>query len=176
MYQTKRIRGFTLLELLAVITIIGILATLAVVGITNATRRGRDARRNSDLVNIKQALELYAQDNFQYPAGTGTMVAFDGDSATATPTEGPLAVLRTGGYLTSIPSDPRNSGIFQYKYNSDAQGTNFVLQVDLEDRRTRQALASPADCTASTTDLTTKGNGVLQNAGNNAACLRLSND
>lgn len=176
MHHIRRVSGFTLLELLAVITIIGILATLAVVGITNATRRGRDARRNSDLVNIKQALELYAQDNFQYPAGTGTMATFDGDTGTATPTEGPLAALRTGGYLTSIPSDPRNISPFQYKYNSDASGTNYVLQVDLEDRRTRQSLGTPADCGTSASDLTTKGNGVLQNGNNDAACLRLVND
>ncbi len=73
----QKLPGFTLLELLAVIAIIGILTTLAAVSISNATKRGRDAKRQNHLATIKQALELYAQDEGQYPASLEDLAASD---------------------------------------------------------------------------------------------------
>lgn len=170
MHHIRRVRGFTLLELLAVITIIGILATLAVVGITNATRRGRDARRNSDLVNVKQALELYAQDNATYPVSASS-IAFSNASP------GVLNVLKTGGYMNTIPTDPKNSGSNVYRYISDAGGTNYSLAVVLEDTKTKESLTSPTDCTVNQTNVATKGNGVVGTGSpQTQACLRLTND
>ena len=60
--------AFTLIELLVVIAIIGILSTLAVVSLTNARQSARDAKRVADIKQIQTALELYYQDNGEYPA------------------------------------------------------------------------------------------------------------
>ena len=64
MYKRK---GFTLIELLVVIAIIGLLATLAVVALNNARQKSRDARRISDIKQIQTALELYYNDEGNYP-------------------------------------------------------------------------------------------------------------
>ena len=60
-------RGFTLIELLVVISIIGLLSTFAVAAFSNAQAKARDAKRISDIRQIKTALELYYDDNGKYP-------------------------------------------------------------------------------------------------------------
>lgn len=62
-------RGFTLLELLVSISIIGILIALGTVSFSTAQRRGRDSRRQSDITNLRNALEQYYALNTSYPDG-----------------------------------------------------------------------------------------------------------
>lgn len=52
-------KGFTLIELLVVISVIGMLAGVVLVGTTGARAKARDARRMSDIDQIRRALELY---------------------------------------------------------------------------------------------------------------------
>ena len=68
MRYNKNKSAFTLIELLVVIAIIGILSTLAVVYLSNARQSARDAKRIADIKQIQTALELYYQDNNEYPA------------------------------------------------------------------------------------------------------------
>ncbi len=51
--------GFSLIELLVVITIIGLLASVGLTSYTRAQERARDAKRQSDLISLKNALEIY---------------------------------------------------------------------------------------------------------------------
>ncbi len=76
--KTKK-QGFTLIELLVVIAIIGILATLAVVSLQNARKNARDAKRIADVKQMQTALELYFNDNGQYPTEVTSTIAY-GDS------------------------------------------------------------------------------------------------
>ena len=92
--QRQRRFGFTLIELLVVITIIGILATFIVASFTSAQKKGRDARRKSDLDAMKKALELAKSDSTgaaYYPAAANT------------------ASLETPGYIKKIPLDPSDN-------------------------------------------------------------------
>lgn len=59
--------GFTLLELLVSISIIGLLIALGTVSFTTAQKRGRDSRRESDMTNLRNALEQYYALNTSYP-------------------------------------------------------------------------------------------------------------
>ena len=52
--------GFTLIELLIVIAIIGLLSTVVLVGLSGFRQSGRDARRLSDLQQLRVLLEQYA--------------------------------------------------------------------------------------------------------------------
>lgn len=60
-------RGFTLIELLVVISIIGILASVTFASLRGALSRARDARRISELRQIRMALEVYYAANGAYP-------------------------------------------------------------------------------------------------------------
>jgi prepilin-type N-terminal cleavage/methylation domain-containing protein len=63
-------RGFTLIELLVVIAIIGLLSTMSVLALNQARARARDAKRLSDVKQIQTALELYYNEEGQYPVAT----------------------------------------------------------------------------------------------------------
>ncbi|HPT08495.1 MAG TPA: FISUMP domain-containing protein [bacterium] len=71
--------AFTLIELLVVIAIIGIISTLAVVSLTNARQSARDAKRIADIKQIQTALELYYQDNGEYPSSITDSIATSGN-------------------------------------------------------------------------------------------------
>lgn len=63
----KRLRGFTLVELIVVIAIIGILASIAVIGFSRYQTDTRDARRASSANVIAEGLEKYYAANGEYP-------------------------------------------------------------------------------------------------------------
>jgi type II secretion system protein G len=114
-------KGFTLIELLVVIAIIGILAAMVLVGLSGIRGRTRDARRKSDLSQLKRALEVYRADQADesVPADTNGTVA--GDLAVLTPT-----------YIRTLPEDPLGAAR-GYRYDTDGTPpTNFALWADLE--------------------------------------------
>ena len=65
--KNKNQKGFTLVELLVVIAIIGILATLLLLQLGVARSTAKDAKRIADINQVRTALELYFDDNGQYP-------------------------------------------------------------------------------------------------------------
>lgn len=127
-------KGFTLIELLVVIAIIGILSSVVLASLNNARKKGRDARRVSDIKQIQLALELYYDSNGEYPAGTSL--------ASLAPT-----------YIAAVPTDPTNTGTNVYSYQaSNAAGTaacatapcsNYTLKAVFE--QDHVALDSDAD-------------------------------
>ncbi len=60
-------RGFTLIELLVVIAIIGVLSSIVLAALNSARMKANDAARAADIRSIKTAMELYYNDNHQYP-------------------------------------------------------------------------------------------------------------
>ncbi|PLX24774.1 hypothetical protein C0580_04170 [Candidatus Parcubacteria bacterium] len=63
----KNTFGFTLIELLLVVAIIGILSSLAVVNLNQARAKARDAKRLSDIGQVRKALEVYYGTYGHYP-------------------------------------------------------------------------------------------------------------
>jgi len=61
-------KGFTLIELLVVVAIIGVLASVVLSALGDARAKARDARRESDIKTIQNALELYYINHGQYPS------------------------------------------------------------------------------------------------------------
>ena len=62
MKSRKKIRAFTILELLVVVAIIGILAVVALVNYNLAKAKSRDSRRFADVDTIATAMMLYKED------------------------------------------------------------------------------------------------------------------
>jgi|GEM_PF-432899 len=65
--QNKHSKSFTLIELLVVVALIALLASIVVVSLQDVRAKARDARRKSDLDEIRKALFLYATDHDGLP-------------------------------------------------------------------------------------------------------------
>jgi len=128
MIKTKKF-GFTLIELLVVISIIGILASMSTVSLNSARRKARDVRRLSDGSQLQLALYLYYDSNNGFPVAN-----MDPANAKA---NWPILVSALNGSQTgltlmkNVPTDPINTGVYIYGYNSD--GNNFILSLNLEE-------------------------------------------
>ncbi|MDO8522371.1 MAG: type II secretion system protein [bacterium] len=92
-------KGFTLIELLVVIAIIGILSSVVLASLNTARQKGRDARRISDIKQIRTAMDLYYDSAQTYPLSIGTASS---------------SVLVTGGYISTIPTDPTSLASYSY--------------------------------------------------------------
>jgi type II secretion system protein G len=110
----KTKRGFTLIELLVVIAIIGLLSSVVLASLNGARKKGRDARRLSDLKQLQTALELYYSDHTAYP------IAGSQSSVTSALTD----LVPT--YISSISNDPLG-GSYNYVYRSTADGGFYCL-------------------------------------------------
>jgi len=108
----KKNKGFTLIELLVVIAIIGILSSVVLASLNSARVKGRDAKRVSDLSQIKLALELYFDSNRNYPAATSSLV--------------------DGGFIATWPQAPLAGESYEYAA-SGTPATTYVLAATLED-------------------------------------------
>src|SRR5689334_17277314 len=70
--SAKKTGGFTLIELMIVMIIMGVLAAIGVSAFVSSQKKGRDTTRKENLKSIANALELYYNDNLQYPLGDGS--------------------------------------------------------------------------------------------------------
>ena len=95
--------GFTLIELLIVISIISLLASVILSSLSTARMNARDAKRISDIRQIRIALELYKSTNGDYPeyAGWASNQEVTG-----------WAILQTAlsPYMPKLPIDPVDNG------------------------------------------------------------------
>ncbi len=111
-------RGFTLIELLVVIGIIGILASTVTASIAPAREKARDAKRMQDLNQIRNAIELYYENNGSYPQfrayTDATNCGFNWCS------------LETAldPYITDLPRDPVGGTTYVYYYDANS-GDSF---------------------------------------------------
>ena len=99
--------GFSLVEILVVVTIISILASIAAVSYSRFVKQSRDARRKTDIEQIRAAIELYRNFNDVYP--TPGMVF------------GSSSIVDSGQtvYMSKVPMDPMPTP-YTYYYTSTA--------------------------------------------------------
>ena len=122
-------KGFTLVELLVVIAIIALLSTLSVVALNSARAKSRDARRQSDIKQIRTALELYYDaNNQQYPSGSDDLELGTDDAACLnqngwTTTAGCASDTI---FMQNVPSDPI-PGTYSYTYNVGVNNATYTI-------------------------------------------------
>ncbi len=108
-------KGFTLIELLVVIAIIGMLSAVVLASLNSARAKARDARRVQDLVQIRNALLLYADSNNNtFPSGHFWSNTLPGGVFA-------WSILQTtlAPYISSLPVDPINdNGVRSYYYTN----------------------------------------------------------
>lgn len=128
-------KGFTLIELLVVVAIIGLLASVVLASLNSARGKARDAKRLSDLEQIRTALAMYYNDHNgtyppAYPASwSGISAAGCGWGYNGT-TSGATAYITglTPTYISVLPTDPFGpTACTGYLYNSN--GTDYMFLV-----------------------------------------------
>jgi prepilin-type N-terminal cleavage/methylation domain-containing protein len=139
-------KGFTLIELLVVIAIIALLSTLSVVALNSARAKARDARRLSDIKQIRTALEMYFDQNMAYPANPSVTTTLgltnsicltsNGWTTTAGCSSGIL-------YMQNVPDDPQGVGTSIYKYTvGGGAGSTYTINYVLENGGAKTATQS----------------------------------
>jgi len=100
------IKGFTLIELLTVIAIIGIMSSIIVANLNNARSKGRDAKRIADVKQLQLLLELYFDNNAEFPNTLSNLV--------------------TSGYISVLPIDPFGGNYPYDNYSGSNRGVCYT--------------------------------------------------
>jgi general secretion pathway protein G len=98
----RRLRGFTLLEMLVVLALIGLLAGISVPIYLGRAEAARISKVESDFATIATALRLYELDNRALPTTEQGLAAL-----VSKPQRSPVPPrYKNGGYLREVPVDP----------------------------------------------------------------------
>jgi type II secretion system protein G len=141
-------KGFTLIELLVVISIIALLSSIILASVSGARAKARDAKRQLDLRQVKNALELYYLSAGAYPITTNT-ASFSTWNATTwaiavgDPSQNLYSAL-VPNYISALPADPINRETLPGNFLGDnapndlgyyyqcLDGKNYILGTNLE--------------------------------------------
>ena len=110
-------RGYTLVELMVAISILALLFVAGVTSYSKATQRSRDAKRKSDIEQLRSALEMYRADNGTYPSTQGEVPIFPAPWKDIADAE--YALLKDAlvpNYIPELPTDSQSG--FSYWYQS----------------------------------------------------------
>lgn len=119
----KKQIGFTIVELLIVIVVIAILATITISAYNGTQARARDNLRTTAVASIVDALEVYKQENGQYPAATPNPGASSWE--TSNDVAGTfLSDLEGLGFSSTKSLDPINNNTYRFYYYRYAAGTS----------------------------------------------------
>ena len=126
-YMKRKIFGFTLIELLVAVSIIGVIVTIGIASFATLNRQSHDAKRKSDIEQIRSALEMYRADNKFYPDGgcaSTTCLAIDIQEL-----DGAL-----GDYMPALPKDPIKTQTYYYRAEEESDGEyyGYCLSANVE--------------------------------------------
>ncbi|MES2470748.1 MAG: type II secretion system protein [Patescibacteria group bacterium] len=118
-YSNKK-SGFTLIELLVVIAIISLLSSVVLTSTGKSRMKSRDAKRQQDITQLRNALASYASDNNGKYPGTTDFIINSGHDELGNPTwntANPFFSALVPKYIARLPVDPLNTPTLQSTYD-----------------------------------------------------------
>ncbi len=118
--------GFTLLELLVVVAIIAILATLILANLNRARQQANDAKVQSEVKSISDAVELYLAD----PSADLTNMQYTGPISKSSPATvlSPLKSTTNGAaLLATFPSHPLSTKTYVFTGVGGTGAYNYAV-------------------------------------------------
>jgi general secretion pathway protein G len=98
----RKIKGFTLIEVMVVVVILAILASIIVPKLMSRPEQAKNTKAQQDILAIENGLELYKLDNGSYPTSDQGLNAL-----VEKPTTPPIPEhWQDGGYLKRLSDDP----------------------------------------------------------------------
>jgi len=134
MNNYKKQRGFTIIEFLIVMIIILILASISVIALNGQRTKARDAKRISDIRQIRTALEFYFSDEGEYPVTLEPVVlGITGTQKLCAKEEGafvPVDSICNADtiYMAQVPKDPLPEQQFIYTGSLDGYSIMFITE------------------------------------------------
>ena len=99
---SKKLSGFSLIEILVVLMIIGLLTAVVAINVLPSQDRARADKALTDIRIYEQALELYRLDMFSYPTNDEGLQALKQVPANHRFKDR----FRQGGYIRKLEKDP----------------------------------------------------------------------
>ena len=120
----RPLRGFTLIEIMAVVLIIGLLTSIVGFAVFQQVDKGRVTAAHVQVANLENVLELYRMDNAHFPTSEqGLQALVDASQTSPEPRSFPA-----GGYLKGgrVPLDPWGN---PYQYESPGQHNRHAFDL-----------------------------------------------
>lgn len=131
------------MEILIAVSIIAVLSIIGITSYSSINKRSRDAKRKSDLEQVRAALEMYRADKGNYPpVNVSGYDKIDLLSST----------LVDGGFLPSLPTDPQSVNLYRYEAtNYDAVSDSYYgyclcAKVEIPAETKTECTDLPAEC------------------------------
>jgi general secretion pathway protein G len=115
----KRIKGFTLVELMVVLTVIGLLLSVVVPDYIGRVKKAEETVLQENLNLMRDALDKHYADAGKYPASLDELVSKR--YLRAVPKD-PIA--QTSAWLVVPPSDPKKGGVYDIHSSAKGMGSN----------------------------------------------------
>ena len=116
----RKMRGFTLVELLVVVVVLAVLAAIVLPKFMDSGKRSKESALRSDLKLVRNAISLFRNDTGVYPLTLDDLVA---TAAPAKGSDGTADVALTastwhGPYIQSVPTDSVSGAAYTYTKTS----------------------------------------------------------
>lgn len=127
----RKLRAFSILELLIVLAIVGILAGVAIYALGVSRANSRDSKRVSDVAVLRSSLSQYWLQKASYPVNNGVDLGMPGANADGLTSNG--FVGPDGGgtvILTRVPVGPSAGEYYHYAGTENGYSLRFTTERD----------------------------------------------